>query len=89
MKLTNWIVNKVGADKVIHFLTGAWLVSAVSPFGLGVMGWTAVAVILLSVIKEYCLDDKADWGDISAAGLGCAASFVAYVPYDVLQTAIA
>ena len=94
MKSLNTFISKIGQDKFDHHILGALicaLVSFVCILQDGVFNWTAVGypltgsavVFFISVIKEYALEDKADWGDIIAAMLGCLWVFAA-VAFGVL-----
>lgn len=87
MKALDNLINKVGNDKVLHFLCGAWICALVTfvtilqednlnsleKVGSVLIG--TVIVIILSVIKELIMDEKADWMDVSAALGGCATIF--------------
>jgi hypothetical protein len=78
MKLTDWIVDKFGADKVMHYLVGAWVPAVLSP-----MGWLwvilgGVSVILLNILKERYLDNEFEIKDIYSAGFGSLTSTVLY-----------
>lgn len=74
MSFINKIVNKIGEDKVLHFLVGALITALQSPIGwIGVL-IGAVLVLGLSVLKEYTLDEKPDIWDIVAAACGIAFS---------------
>ena len=70
MKLTNKLVEKIGADKLLHFFVAAWVVSECKAFGIiaGFIGW--IAVIILSAIKEHFLDDEPEPMDACAAAYG-------------------
>lgn len=70
MKLTDKLVEKVGADKLLHFFVAAWIVSECKAFGIiaGFFGW--IAVIILSAIKEHFLDDEPEPMDACAAAYG-------------------
>lgn len=70
MKLTDKLVEKVGADKLLHFFVSAWLVSECKAFGIiaGFFGW--IVVIVLSAIKEHFLDDEPEPMDACAAAYG-------------------
>lgn len=82
------LINKVGNDKVLHFLGGGFICSLVSfVVILQESGLTAleqvsavligtVFVLILSALKELIADDKADWGDLLASFLGCVPVFV-------------
>jgi hypothetical protein len=89
MKVLDNLINKVGNDKVLHFLGGGFICSFISfVVILPESGLTAlekvssvligtVFVLILSVLKELIADDKADWYDILASFLGCVPIFVA------------
>ena len=52
MDIQTFILNKVGIDKVLHFLAGGWL-SAFAPYK---MWWIALLIgIAMGFIKE-CID---------------------------------
>lgn len=70
MKLTDKLVEKIGADKLLHFFVAAWLVSECKAFGIGVAFFGWIAVIILSAIKEHFLDDEPDPMDACAAAYG-------------------
>jgi hypothetical protein len=89
MKLLDDFINKVGIDKVLHFLGGGFICSLVTfvailqetfsnlwvACALPIMGTLIVA--LLSWGKEVALDDKVDKKDTYAALLGCIPVFIA------------
>lgn len=79
MKLTDKLVNKFGADKLLHFLIAAWIVSEAKIYGIAAMLITAVIVLLLSVIKEVKLDGYASADDILATMCGCITSIGLYI----------
>ena len=70
MKLTDKLIEKIGADKLLHFFVAAWLVSECKAFGIiaGFFGW--IAVIILSAVKEHFLDDEPEPMDACAAAYG-------------------
>ena len=76
MKLTDWIVNTIGTDKILHFLVFAWIMSIVSPLNI----WWSIAVFVLmtvlSVVKEIIFDKTFDKKDIFAGVLGGLISFI-------------
>ena len=79
MNLTNKLVKKFGADKLLHFLLGWVIVSIGSPFGyIGIVIATFIAC-LLSVIKEYKLDAVKDMKDLIAGCLGAAVSVIYFI----------
>lgn len=83
MKSLDNLINKVGNDKVLHFLGGGFICSLVSFVAIlqehGMTPWQQVsavligtiAVFILSLMKEVLADDKTDWYDILASVLGC------------------
>ena len=78
MRFTDWIVEKVGSDKIMHFLGGAWITSLFSP-----LGWIGIVIgivltLILSLIKERYLDSEFDFKDIIAASIGCLTSTLLY-----------
>lgn len=79
MKLTNNIINKYGADKVIHFLVGSVITSLMALTGIiifkdiGLFIGLFCAIILtyiISIYKEKKLDISPDLGDVRFAMLG-------------------
>lgn len=74
MNAINKIIDKIGTDKVMHFLVGAWIVSALSPAGWGAVKIGIVLVVFLSLLKELFFDDERDWYDVLAAVIGVAVS---------------
>lgn len=83
MKLIDNIIEKIGSDKVLHFLGGGWITSIFSPFGwIGIIIGIAVTIIL-SFIKEQFLDSFFDWKDIYAACIGGGISVVIYLFFTI------
>ena len=88
MKELDDLVKKVGNDKVLHFLGGAWICSLITFIAIlqdgGVGIWDKMScviigtafVIFLSVVKEISMDDKTDWLDVVASVIGCVTIFV-------------
>ena len=70
MKLTDKLVEKIGADRLLHFFVAAWVVSECKAFGIiaGFIGW--IVVIVLSAIKEHFFDDEPEPMDACAAAYG-------------------
>lgn len=89
MKALDNLIQKLGNDKVLHFLGGGYICSLFSfvtilqEQGLTNLQQIAsvsigtIVVLILSVIKEVIMDDKADWYDVLASVLGCVLVFVA------------
>ena len=85
MKFIDNIVNKFGADKVMHFLGGALLTAFFAFFGFypAIAGVIVTAVV--SFVKEAFFDEKFDASDMYAALLGSVIVFVFYLlPYFVI-----
>lgn len=79
MNLTNKLVEKFGADKLLHFLLGWVIVSLGSQFGyIGIVISTILACFL-SIIKEFKLDSVKDMKDLIAGCLGAASSGIYFV----------
>ena len=79
MKLTTNLIEKFGADKLLHFLTTAWLVSEAKVFGINAMMITYLVVVILGIIKEIKLDDYIDTRDIIASVAGGFVSVILYI----------
>lgn len=84
MKKLNNLLNKVGMDRALHFAFAGWAVSAVSPFGITAMAIVFILVFILSIIKERCLDDCPDFGDVIASFLGEIIAILLYIPADII-----
>ena len=78
MKVLDELIDKIGNDKVLHFLVGAWIVSILTPMGWGAVTVGIVLVLFASVIKEIFLDDVSDVWDIVAGVAGSVASTLIY-----------
>ena len=70
MKFTDKLIEKVGMDKMLHFLVASWIVAECKSFGIGVGCIAWIVVVVLSWIKEDFLDDHVDARDIFAGALG-------------------
>lgn len=79
MRLTDKINEKVGQDKVLHFLLAAWIMAQFTSHGV----WMSILGLLIiagaSVAKEKWLDDTPDWMDVVAAVLGAMAQVLLHV----------
>lgn len=80
MKFTDNLINKFGADKVLHYLVGLGFTSVALPYGLIVTIIMIILLIGLSFIKEEKLDDAPDMNDIFVCVLGILTSVILYVP---------
>ena len=77
-KITDWFVEKMGVDKALHFLGGAWITALCSAFGwYGIIAGIFITFVL-SFVKEQWLDSEFDKVDIQAAMIGSAVSAVCY-----------
>ena len=83
MKLLDDVIEKVGIDKVLHFLGGGWITSMFSPFGWVGIIIGIVITIILSFIKEQFLDSFFDWKDICAAFIGSVISVLIYLFFTI------
>ncbi len=79
MNLTDKLVEKFGADKLLHFLLGWVIVSMGSPFGYIGIVIGVILVGILSIIKEYKLDTANDTKDMIAGILGAVISGIYFV----------
>lgn len=88
MKSLDSLINKLGNDKVLHFLCGGFICALMTlvvilqenDMGnmskiLSVFIGTAF-VAFASFVKEIMLDDKPDWSDVLASVLGCIPVFI-------------
>lgn len=81
MKTLNRFIEKVGVDKVLHFVVGGWIIAKFLELG-GL--WVGIGGILflcfISIIKEVFLDKEsgADWFDILSAILGGVVELLTY-----------
>lgn len=80
MKIINKLVERYGADKLLHYAVGGWLTAIGSLFGWAGLFAGFVLVVVLSFIKER-LDDKRDKKDILAGVLGGITMVIIYLIY--------
>lgn len=64
MKKLNNLINKLGIDKVLHYLVGALAIALAQPYGWIIMGIVFIVFLILSIYKEYKLDNEVDLVDI-------------------------
>lgn len=76
MKLTDKIVEKVGTDKLLHFLVSALVVSLAGHFGDISATIAYVLMFILGITKEQKLDDQVDYWDLGYAMIGGAISLL-------------
>lgn len=84
------LIEKVGVDKVLHFLMGFAVVLAGLMYGLGFSaspagwgGWALFIIVGLSFIKEKFVDKSFDFVDVWATFMGGALAMLMYVAIDV------
>lgn len=78
MRKINAIIERIGADKLLHLFLFAWVVSEAKAFGVTAM-WVAYWLMaVLSIAKEMWLDDKGDVEDALYGAAGGAISVVIY-----------
>lgn len=83
MKLTTNLIDRYGADKVIHFLVGSVVTSLMGLTGVILFGYPGLFIglfiglfcaipftYIISIYKEKKLDDSPDLGDVRFAMLG-------------------
>lgn len=76
MKLTDKIIEKVGTDKLLHFLVSAWVVSLAGYFGDISATIAFILMFILGITKEQKLDNQADYWDLGCAMIGGAISLL-------------
>lgn len=84
------LINKIGIDKVTHFAMGG-LICALFTFVFLLQDFNTLEVwqvlllpligtvvtFVLSIIKEFIIDEVVDWKDIIAGMLGCIPVYIA------------
>lgn len=70
MKIVDDIVNKIGVDRLLHFLIGALATSILSPLGLLCTIIMGCLITLLNLFKEKYFDTKFDWIDLKWCAYG-------------------
>ena len=78
MKLTDWIVDKFGPDKVMHYLVAAWISAALSPKGFFWLLAGGFSVIVLNIVKERFFDGDFEVKDVYSASFGTLTSAIIY-----------
>lgn len=85
--MINNIINKIGVDKILHFLTGAviaFVINVLTVFQEGVINITSIGLSIIGVViatiaallKEYIIDEQANIKDILATILGAIFAFI-------------
>lgn len=86
----NNLINKIGIDKITHFSMGG-LICALFTFIFLLQDFNTleawqilllpligtVVTFVLSIIKEFIIDEVVDWKDIIAGMLGCVPVYIA------------
>ena len=83
----NNIINKIGIDKILHFLVGAvitFTVNVLAVFQESVINTVSIGLSVIGVIvatmaaflKEYIIDEQANIKDILATILGAIFAFI-------------
>lgn len=85
MKLTDNLISKYGADKLLHLLFGAWVVAEAKPYGILAMLLVVFLVSILSIIKERKYDANPDYGDVKATMYGMCISVLLYGFYTIIM----
>ena len=78
------LIEKIGIDRILHFLVAYAIVATCLIYGIGYGGWATFVVTGLAFIKEKFIDEKFDTVDLLASFFGCAAAMLMYIPYDAL-----
>lgn len=78
------LLNKIGIDKVLHFLVFAWVVAIGLAYSFTTGIWCFIGMLVLSLIKELVIDKKIDWVDLIAGIVGGIVSFALFIPKDWL-----
>lgn len=78
------LLNKIGIDKVLHFLVFAWIVAIGLAYSFTTGIWCFISMVVLSLVKELVIDKKIDWVDLIAGIVGGIVSFALFIPKDWL-----
>lgn len=70
MKLTDKLISKYGADKLLHFTVSSLIVSYFSLINIYCAIISFIIILIMSYIKEKYLDNNFDKKDIIAAIFG-------------------
>lgn len=85
MKKLNNLINKLGIDKVLHYLVGALVIALAQPYGWIIMGIVFIVFLILSIYKEYKLDNEVDLIDIiSYIGGGITSAVIYLISSNIL-----
>ena len=78
------LLNKIGIDKVLHFLVFAWIVAIGLAYSFTTGVYCFLGMVVLSLVKELVIDKKIDWVDLIAGIVGGIVSFALFIPKDWL-----
>lgn len=80
MKIVNKFLERVGTDRLIHFLVGAVIVALLYPFDLTLLGIGVVwlASCAKELIDSFEPDNRCDWLDVLAGVLGAVVMCIYY-----------
>lgn len=84
MELTNKLIEKVGVDKLLHFLVTAWLVAETKVYGVVTTIIVFLLIVILGIIKEKKLDLNPDYSDLKWSIYGGLVSMCLYVASSLL-----
>lgn len=79
MKVLNDFISRIGSDKILHYLVGAWLIALAQPYGALCMGMVFTVFLILSLYKEYRLDTEPDLVDVAYYVSGSLTSAISYI----------
>lgn len=69
IKLLNNFINRIGIDKVLHFLVSFSLTLIGGLFEFPGIIISSILTLIIGIVKEF-LDDVFSWGDLYADSLG-------------------
>lgn len=78
LKKLNNLIERIGADKLLHLFLFAWVVAEAKAFGITAMWIAYWLMAVLSITKEMWLDDKGDLDDALYGAAGGMASILMY-----------
>lgn len=80
----NGCIERVGVDKVLHLMVGYAMVTTGLMYSFAAGAWCMIAVLVLSVAKEYLVDEKTDWANVWAGVTGSIVGMISYIPKDMM-----
>lgn len=79
------VLNVVGLESALHFMVCAWIVTYGHVLGTDGGALATFIAIILSVLKEFVIDEKADYKDLMFDGFGIIFAWMMYMPVDMLD----